>query len=404
MFSKEVIGYVNELSSGRKLPRGKTLRPSLPGNEMKLKIGIAHGTIQNGYGIERRILELSKRFARRGHDVSILARKFKTSPDDEVSVIQVGDPHKRMGKRQVASEAFSHLKKFDIVHTHYYPMIIAGSLANKTYGIPHIFTYHGITDPSFFSVSRKRKRRIRELKEIAKALYGVTKVITPSIFLKKDFLEKYGSKEISVTPNGVNDERFNPKVSGEGVRKKYGLGDAPTVLYLGRIAPHKSVPLLLDAMERVVKCIPNAKLLIAGKDKEGLLREMMNEGKRDYLIYAGFAPETWLPNFYAACDVYCSASLWEGFGMPFIEAMACGKPVVGFKTHSIPEVVKNGESGILVEEKDTVEMADALIELLEAGDKRMKMGIRAREHVERKYSWAKIAGQVLKEYYEVLER
>ncbi len=222
--------------------------------------------------------------------------------------------------------------------------------------------------------------------------------------MKKDFLEKYGSKKISIIPNAVDVERFNPKVSGERVRKKYGLGDAPTVLYLGRIAPHKSVPLLLDAMEKVVKCIPNAKLLIAGKDEKGLLREMMDKGKRDYLIYAGFAPETWLPNFYAACDVYCSASLWEGFGMPFIEAMACGKPVVGFKTHSIPEIVKNGETGSLVEEKDTAEMADALIELLEEQSKQMKMGLNAREYVERKYSWTKITGQVLKEYQEVLER
>ena len=87
---------------------------------------------------------------------------------------------------------------------------------------------------------------------------------------------------------------------------------------------------------------------------------MMNEKKLDYLIYAGFAPGTWLPNFYAACDVYCSASLWEGFGMPFIEAMACGKPVVDFKTHSITEVVEDRESGILVDAKDTGEMADAL--------------------------------------------
>lgn len=363
-----------------------------------MKIGIAHKTIQNGYGIERRILSLSDQFASLGHRVTLIAHEFKILPRRGQSRITIGDARSDMTPEDVYRATLPHLRDFDVVHTHYYPMVIAGSLANEKFGTPHVFTYHGITDPHFFRSKTRKLKRVKEAHALDTAFNGISTVITPTRYLAQDFTARFGAKQTCVIPNGVDLGRFSPSASGKRIREKFGLENTPLILYLGRITPHKGVTTLCEVMDQVVNAVPNAKLLVAGKDETGFFSKQIQNHRPPYLVYAGFVPESEIVDYYSACDVYCSASLWEGFGMTFIEAMACGKPVVGFQTCAIPEVVKDGEVGRLVKERDVNEMADVLVELLTDPETRRTMGRAARKYVEDRYDWREIARRVLDEY------
>jgi 1,2-diacylglycerol 3-alpha-glucosyltransferase len=276
--------------------------------------------------------------------------------------------------------------------------VVAGSLANEKFGTPHVFTYHGITDPRFFRNKRRKLKRELEVRALDTAVDGISTVITPTHWLAQDFTTRFGAKQTCVIPNGVDLGRFSPSASGTRIREQFGVENAPLVLYLGRITPHKGITTLCEVMDQVVKIMPNAKLMVAGKDETGFFSKQLHDHRPSYLTYAGFVPESEIVDYYSACDVYCSASLWEGFGMTFIEAMACGKPVVGFQACAIPEVVKDGKVGRLVKKSDVHAMADALVELLSDRETRRTMGRAAREYVEERYDWREIARQVLDEY------
>ena len=205
--------------------------------------------------------------------------------------------------------------------------------------------------------------------------------------------------------NGVDTERFNPKVNGDNIRKAYELGESPVVLYLGRLAPYKGVQFLIEAIPLVLKEVPKAKFLIGGAiryDTPDLWRLVKKLRIKKATIFAGYVPDDVVPNFYACCDVFCYPSLWEGFGLTPAEAQACGKPVVAFNTCAIPEVVENNRTGLLVEPKNVGALADALISLLKDKERRVRMGLEARKRVLRLFSWDKAAEQTLQVYREVL--
>ncbi len=118
---------------------------------------------------------------------------------------------------------------------------------------------------------------------------------------------------------------------------------------------------MLQSLNIIKKHIPNVKLLIVGKptfkDYFRSLKKLDNKG----VIFTGFVPDEDLPYYYAACDVYVTASLWEGFDLPATEAQACGKKVVAFDIGSHSEIVKNGT---LVKNKDIKSFSEAVVKLI----------------------------------------
>ena len=132
-------------------------------------------------------------------------------------------------------------------------------------------------------------------------------------------------------------------------------------MYVGRIAPHKGIHLLLESFKIIKNYIPNSKLIVAGKPTFNDYFNKLRKSADKDVIFTGFVDDKDLPYYYAACNVYVSASLWEGFNMPAAEAQACGKKVVAFGIGSHPETVKNG---ILVEKGNIKKFAEAVIKLL----------------------------------------
>ncbi len=235
--------------------------------------------------------------------------------------------------------------------------------------------------------------------------FGVDRIIAVSQYLKRQLLDSYKVDEeaVHVVYNCIDTERFNPEVEGAEIRRKYGLGDAPTVLYLGRLAPYKGVHYLIRAIPLILRARPDVKFLIAGSSRYDMLNlpEMAKSlGIRESVIFTGFVPDKLVPKFYACCDIFCYPSLWEGFGLPVAEAGATGKPVVAFGVCAIPEVVENESTGLLVDPRHS-RLAEAIIGLLDDEKTCRRMGKAARARILRLFSRRGMAEKTLAVYGEV---
>lgn len=355
-------------------------------------------------------MEIAKRVKSAGNEVAIISRESEIESED-VPIYELrfpGDVIPFFRNFVFPFRTLSVLKKFNLIHTQYHPDIFVGNAVSKFVKKPHVFTYHGFAPVRVWRNYRQKLKMIDHRVGTFFALRSnANKVITVSHFLKEELIMKYfiEEKKIQVIYNGVDAERFNPNVNGNSVRQLYELGDCPVVLYLGRLDLYKGVQFLIEAIPFVLKELPEAKFLIGGVmryDISDLGRLIKSLKIRNSVIFTGYVPDRDVPKLYACCDVFCYPSLWEGFGLTPAEAQACGKPVVAFNTCAIPEVVKNTETGLLVEPRNIEALAEALVSLLQDKKRRLGMGSKARERVLRLFSWDKAAEQTLRVYHEVI--
>lgn len=282
----------------------------------------------------------------------------------------------------------------DIVNIHYPPLDSFVIKNRKKFGYKVIYYYHNVTDPNMY-VGYERERRILENKRMIKNVSKADKVITNSGFTRDYLLSEFSIDSTVVTP-GINFHVFRKK------ERKLNLRH-PALLYVGRIVKHKGVDLLLNAFELVLKKIPKAHLYIIGKfdndDYSELVKQRAGEIGNTYLL--GHLPVEDVVLYYKSADLFTCASIYEGFGMPFMEAQASGLPCVGFNTASIPEVVIDNETGILVKTKDTKAFSEAVIDLLSNSRKREQFSKNGIENA-RNYDWSKIVDKLYKEYHKLI--
>jgi glycosyltransferase involved in cell wall biosynthesis len=121
------------------------------------------------------------------------------------------------------------------------------------------------------------------------------------------------------------------------------------------------------------------------------------------IFFVKSLPYRELVNYYRDSDVFVFPSVWnEPFGMPVIEAMACGIPVVATKSGGIPELIEDGRSGLLVDRDDSDALADAILRLLNDNNLRESIGKVGRERVIEKFTWDRVANDLLKQYQRIL--
>jgi 1,2-diacylglycerol 3-alpha-glucosyltransferase len=247
-----------------------------------------------------------------------------------------------------------------MVISHFYPMNWIAYLARRKYNIKYIYFNHGINITGLLNNVWQRiyMKLFSFFTNIT--LKNVDEAYSVSKYLKDD-LKKVSGLDSKVVYNKIDKKRFNQKVKGNKIKKKYNLKNNKVLLYVGRIAPHKGIHLLLKSFNIVKKQIPNLKLLIVGKPTfNNYFKKLKKTANKD-VIFTGFVPDENLPYYYAACDVYVTASLWEGFNLPAVEAQAWGKPVVAFKIGAHEEIVKKG---ILTEKGNVKEFSESVIKLL----------------------------------------
>jgi glycosyltransferase involved in cell wall biosynthesis len=353
---------------------------------------------------------LAIEMAKRGHGIDVFTTsvnsKGSIEKHENMTVYHYGTNF-RMLSSNISFDLLGKTVKYnvDIAHEHF--DIPHGPFAGLRYAkkknVPLVVTYHGDWEEGYGGLTRRMAIAFHNKFLVDKILSYADVIISPSEYYINGsrFLRKYRDK-IVVIPNGINIDEFDIPYSKEECRKKLGLPlDKKILLFFGYLSPYKGPDVLVKAMSRVVKDVPDAELVFAGK---GVMRDELEMSSKSLGVeknvkFAGFVEDSLKPLYYKAADVFVLPSMMstECYPLTILEAMACGVPIVASKIGGIPDAVKDGENGLLVQPRDSEALADAIIYLLETEDTREKLGKSGRKKVE-DYSWNKIAEETEKIY------
>jgi glycosyltransferase involved in cell wall biosynthesis len=279
---------------------------------------------------------------------------------------------------------------------------------------PYVMTVHDVLEHMYRAREHSSLRRSLHFHWTSRVLRGALRIFAVSRFTKSEIEELFGIPEerIEVVYNAI-DERFLRGHSSEADRQMLAeryLINHPFLLYAGRISPHKNVVRIIEAfaalkaeLEKEGK-FPGLKLIIIGDELSkhpDLRRTVIRGGVQNDVRFMGFVPIEVLRIFYDAAKLFVFPSLYEGFGLPPLEAMAHGTPVVTSNTSSLPEVVGNG--AVLVNPENVFEIMRALHRVLL--DQALREKLKQRGYIQaKKFSWDASARQILDVYYQVAER
>jgi glycosyltransferase involved in cell wall biosynthesis len=252
-------------------------------------------------------------------------------------------------------------------------------------------------------------RLLRFLKRVVpQSARRATHLVADSQATARDLIELYGIPpgKITVIYSGV-DERFGPEVdcrlSTSDLRRKYALGGAPFILTVGTLQPRKNHLTLVRAFARLSNLqSPISNLVIAGGTGwlyDEVAAEVARLGLGERVKFAGFVDDVDLPALYRAAAVFAFPSLYEGFGIPVLEAMASGVPVVASNASSLPEVL--GDAGLSVDPLDVEGLAAALQRALSDPGWRAEAIARGLARA-RQFTWRRAAEQLLAVYERTL--
>ena len=238
------------------------------------------------------------------------------------------------------------------------------------------------------------------------ATHRAARVMTVSEASKRDILRYFRVAEsrIDVIYNAIDDRFWQAPDPEEidRVRQRYQL-DAPFVLYAGNIKPHKNLERLIEAFHllRQDATFKDVRLLIIGDEisKYASLRRAVHRHKlHKHVRFFGFVPDRTLAALYRLADVFVFPSLYEGFGLPPLEAMASGTPVITSNVSSLPEVV--GDAAVMIDPYEPAAIADAMQRVL--SDEALRADLRRRGLARaREFSWERSIGRVREIYREV---
>ena len=236
-------------------------------------------------------------------------------------------------------------------------------------------------------------------------LRNVDGVVTPSSHAQRDLIRFLGlqSDRVWIVPHGVHG-RFHPIEPGaaSAVARSYGLAE-PYLLYVGTRQPRKNLPVLLAAFRQLLEALPIYQLAIAGPGSSGDRVEdhirALDLSSRVRLL--GPVPDEELPAIYGAAQLLVFPSLHEGFGLPVLEAMACGTPVVCSDAASLPEVA--GDAAVLVHADDPKLVSEAMMRVL--ADRSLWLALRSRGlDRARNFTWDRVARETVNVYRAVMAR
>jgi glycosyltransferase involved in cell wall biosynthesis len=207
---------------------------------------------------------------------------------------------------------------------------------------------------------------------------------------------------------GVDAERFTAIPSSDA-KERLGLGRHPVVGYIGQLGGHKGVDTLLRAMPIVWRVVPDARLLIAGAramfadEIERIIGSWPAHDRQKVVLRYNF-PEAEKPALFSAIDAFAYPSGYESFGIAFLEAWSCGKPVIGCRRGAIPWVVEGGRDGLLVDYLSDEMLAEAILVLLQNPGYARALGEAGRKKTLERYTWPRIAQRCREVYVEALRR
>jgi len=301
---------------------------------------------------------------------------------------------------QLALPVHLRRRKIDVLHSphHTAPLVVAGCR--------RVITFHDLT--FFILPERYPRSRLMYFRAVSRIGARVADaLICPSQAVRDDIVRILRVRPEKVRPIAeAAAPEFQPikdKAALERLRTRYALPER-FILSVGSLEPGKNRAALLKAYAGLRKRGLEQKLVVAGQrawkyeDDLALVEELGLEGK---VLFTGYVPPEEMPALYNAAELFVFPSLYEGFGLPVIEAMACGVPVVASNLSAIPEVA--GEAALLVDPRDVEQLCDAMARVL--GDERLQEEMR-RRGLERAqgFSWERAARETIAVYEETASK
>ncbi|ARP76490.1 glycosyltransferase [Bordetella genomosp. 6] len=388
------------------------------------------GSIDSG-GQNIYVAQTARQFAAMGHQVDIYTRRdsatlpsmVQWAPGVRVIHVPAGPAHylpkEDLLPHMPAFEAFlmrafgEHRPSYDVVHANFFMSAMASLPAAHRYGVPVAVTFHAL--------GRVRRRHQQEADLFPDERFEIEddvvrqadRIIAECPQDRDDLMELYGAdpRRIEVVPCGFDAAEMQC-VDQDVARAEldWGGGSAFRILQLGRIVPRKGIDNVIRALARLrSRHGVDARLCVVGGNDpvprdEGtpelarLRRIVAQERLEPYVQFTGRRDREQLCRYYCACDVFVTTPWYEPFGITPVEAMACGRPVVGSNTGGIRTTVLDGKTGYLVPARDADALASRLAQLARDRQLCRDMGLAGQRRARRLFTWEKVAAQLLRVY------
>lgn len=318
-------------------------------------------------GTENHVTSLISLLSERGHDVSLLTRQGERGGffDDRIKVYAVSkNPFESDHSYETQILLYFHTflfmvksflflvylkvfrgQTFDVISVHFVTEALVARFFRFLFKTPYVFIQEGYT----FLEANEAK--------------NADKSVAISENMVQKILKVHGYQSVFL-PVGIDLKRFNLQVDGSEERAKYITGFEKLIVTVGRIEPRKDYPTLVAAARLVKQKGYRYRFLIVGEgiDREKISHLIEEEELSREVLLLGALSEERKSKIYRASDLFVLPTLYEGFGIVFVEAMVCGLPIVSTNVGAVPEVV--GQAGLLVEPKKAEDLAQAIIKVM----------------------------------------
>ena len=354
----------------------------------------------NTGGITSYVMTLAKGLLRRGHHVVV-----SSSGGDRVVDLEAAGIRHAMAplcvKCEVHPKIFFSLpklfklvkdEKIDLIHAQTRSTQVCASMLSRLTGIPMVSTCHGFFRPHW-------GRRMFPL--WGKAVIAISPQVAGHLI--KDL--RVEEKDVTVVQNGIELDKFRPLEAFKKIdhRRRWGFFDGPLIGIVARLSDVKGHRYLIEAMPDVLKAFSNVQCLIVGvgPQEEQLKEQARTMGLGESIRFLNVVNKT--GELLRLLDIFILPSVQEGLGLSAMEAGACGVPVIASRVGGIPEVVMDGETGILVPSQDPKALADAIVCLLSDSAKMLTFGKRAREIASERFSADRMVEGTITVYHKALQ-
>lgn len=364
--------------------------------------GVSPDTTSGGETYER---ELLTRLGRSGMQIELILARGKPYPEAvpnwSVHRFAIGRGLRWYVAPFVMPAAIGQVARsigFDLLRAHSLRYVGPAALwarARYKLAVPIIGHHHHLDPDPFNALIEKR------------VIAACDHVVTVSEFSRRQLAVELGVRtdHVSVIHNGV-DERFRPASRDLTLAQRLGLGDGPSVLYLGGLKARKNLPFLLRAWKELLVQVPAATLIMAGTGPvEGDLRKQARKlGIDARVLFIGRVTEEEKPFIYNLADVFVSPSSLEGFGFSVAEAMSSALPVVVQRQGALPELVGDSPGSIVCEPDSMNDFVRALLVFLGSKERRVSGGHANRARVDRSFRWDRAVSAVGRLYEDTVRR
>lgn len=293
--------------------------------------------------------------------------------------------------------------KFDVLHCgNIRPVGYGVRWANRRLDIPYLVYVNG---GDLLRERRKAQRSAVKRMSARSILGNASGIVATSKWvaqLATDVMNEVGVEKappVAALDLGTDPVHFNPSRDTGALRRRWGVGDAPIILTVARLVPHKGQDTGIRALATLARDFPELRYIMVGEGHdEQRLRELARQvGVSDRVGFVGAMRDDELPEAYATSTIYLGASRVdreinvEGFGISFLEAGASGVPSIAGDSGGVRSAVRDGETGIVLPPTDVDAIAGAIRALLLSEQRRKQMGHAARLAVETHYNWDRVA-------------